>query len=155
GKSEGELVDLVRIADEQRYAIVLLDGHGPLALAAAGHWIAHGHESRLLYEPLRATDRVLAWPLLPKSIAPTLSARRIEDAETREEVAQAFLAQRNLATLTQKPWTYEWMHATLRLIQAQPQLLPIETLLDAFRVGTAPYEALLAASDDARVVAKF
>jgi hypothetical protein len=40
GKSEGELVDLVRIADQRKYAVILLEGHGPLAFRAAGHWIA-------------------------------------------------------------------------------------------------------------------
>src|SRR4051812_5053095 len=69
GKSEGELVDLVRIADKRAYAVVLLDGHGPLAFRAAGHWIGRGHEDRLVYEPLRATDRVLCWPFLLKSTA--------------------------------------------------------------------------------------
>src|ERR1700730_8056798 len=91
GKSEGELVDLVRLADRRDHAVVLLDGHGPLAFRAAGHWHARGHESRLIYEPLHATDRVLCWHMLPNSAASTVSQRRIADEETRDDVAQCFL----------------------------------------------------------------
>src|SRR2546421_4543731 len=115
GKSEGELVELVRLADERRHAIVLLDGHGPLALAAAGHWEARGHESRLVYEPLLATDRVLSWDMLPRSSAPTAAERRLEDAETREDLLQCFLAQRNLDTVNDRPWTKEWLEGAVRL----------------------------------------
>ena len=76
GKSEGELVDLVRLADNGRHAVVLLDGHGPLAFRAAGHWLSRGHEARLVYEPLRATGRALCWTMLPKSHARSLSVRQ-------------------------------------------------------------------------------
>src|ERR1700716_2864445 len=69
GKSEGELVDLVRLAEGREYAVVLLDGHGPLAFRAAGHWAARGQEPRMVYEPLRETDRVLCWDMLPRSRA--------------------------------------------------------------------------------------
>src|SRR5437762_10831609 len=79
GKSEGELVDLVRLADRHEYAVVLLDGHGPLAFRAAGHWSARGHEPRIVYEPLEATGRVLCWHMLPRSDAADLSRRRIDD----------------------------------------------------------------------------
>src|SRR5437870_8171409 len=82
GKSEGELVELVRLAGRGDHAVVLLDGHGPLAFRAAAHWAARGLEHRIIYEPLAATDRVLCWDMLPKSHAPTLSRRLIEDAET-------------------------------------------------------------------------
>ena len=54
GKSEGELVDLVRLADWHDHAVVLLDGHGPLAFRAAGHWERAGYEGRMVYEPLDA-----------------------------------------------------------------------------------------------------
>src|SRR5262249_14552812 len=94
GKSEGELVDLARLADRRDHAIVLLDGHGPLAFAAAGHWAHRGHEERMLVEPLAATARTLCWQMLPKSAAPTASQRSIEDAETTDEIAQCFMAQR-------------------------------------------------------------
>src|SRR3954469_16042094 len=69
GKSEGELNELVRLADRRDCAVVLLDGHGPLALAAAGHWAARGHEPRLVYEPLDATTRTLCFDMLPRSQA--------------------------------------------------------------------------------------
>ncbi len=36
-KSESELVELARLADRRDYAVVLLDGHGPLAFSTAGH----------------------------------------------------------------------------------------------------------------------
>lgn len=48
GKSEGELRDLIRLAKRRDYAVVLLDGHGPLAATAAGHWAARGHEHRVV-----------------------------------------------------------------------------------------------------------
>src|SRR5437762_7209947 len=86
GKSEGELVDLVRLADRGDHAVVLLDGHGPLAFAAAGHWAARGHEPRLVYEPLDATDRVLAWDMLPRSTAADPARRELEDAEARDDL---------------------------------------------------------------------
>src|SRR4051812_39230253 len=81
GKSEGELADLIRLGRRGDYAVVLLDGPGPLAFAAAGHWAARGLEDRLAYEPLDATDRVLGWHMLPRSSALTLSRRRLADAE--------------------------------------------------------------------------
>jgi hypothetical protein len=98
---------------------------------------------------------VLCWSLLPKSAAITLPDRRIDDAETRNEIAQCFLAQRNQATLNDKPWTKEWLEAVLWLAQAQPGLMPIEALLDAFRVGSAGYQQLLTNADNPEIVAKF
>jgi hypothetical protein len=155
GKSEGELVDLVRLAGRRDYAVVLLDGHGPLALRAAGHWAARGHEDRLVYEPLEATERVLCWHMLPRSTASGVSQRLIEDAETREEVAQCFLAQRNLDTLTDRPWTKEWLEAAISLCLAQPGPEPLGSLTHAFDVGSADYERLLGSCTDEGLVAKF
>ena len=143
GKSEGELVDLVRLADRSDYTVVLLDGHGPLARAAAGHWASRGHESRLVYEPLSATDRVLAWDMLPPSRDSDHSRRLLEDAETTDEVAQCFLAQRNLLSVNDKPHTKEWLDAAIALCLAQPHPEPLTSLLHAFRTGTAGYERLL------------
>src|SRR5688572_29668896 len=94
GKSEGELVELVRLAGRRDCAVVLLDGHGPLALAAAGHWSHRGHGDRLLYEPLDATGVVLGWEMLPQSHAPDPSRRLLEEAQIRDDVAQCFIAQR-------------------------------------------------------------
>jgi hypothetical protein len=155
GKSEGELVDLVRLANRGDVAVVLLDGHGPLAFRAAGHWAARGHEGRIVYEPLRATDRALCWEMLPRSAAPRLPDRRIEDAETRDEVAQCFLAQRNLASLADRAWTKEWMEAAIDLCLAQPETQPLPALLDAFRIGTPRYERLLLRCDREEIVTKF
>src|SRR5947208_407227 len=94
GKSEGEVVELVRLADRRDHAIILLDGHGPLAFAAAGHWAHCGHEGRLIYEPLDATDRVLCWDMLARSAASAPSRRRLEDAETRDDLVQCLAAPR-------------------------------------------------------------
>src|SRR4051794_15470351 len=80
GKSEGELVDLVRFADRGDCAVVLLDGHGPLAFSAAGHWAARGHEARIVYEPLDATERVLCWDSLPRSEGLDPARQRLEYA---------------------------------------------------------------------------
>src|SRR5205807_2537781 len=102
-----------------------------------------GFEDRMVYESLHATDRVLCWHMLPKSTAQSLSQRRIEDAETRDEVAQCFMAQRNLDTLSDKPWTKEWLEATILLCLAQPSPEPLGSLLNAFRCGSAEYERLL------------
>ena len=155
GKSEGELVDLVRLADGGGHAVVLLDGHGPLAFAAAGHWAARGHERRVVFEPLDATDRVLSWDMLPRSLSAAPLRRLLDDAETREEVAQCFFAQRNLATLNDRPLTREWLEAAIALGLSQPQPEPLPSLLAAFRVGSAEYERLLGACGDAEIVAKF
>jgi hypothetical protein len=155
GKSEGELVDLVRLARRGDCAVVLLDGHGPLAFRAAGHLAARGHEARIVYEPLSATDRVLCWDMLPRSAAPTRSGRLIADAETRDELAQCFYAQRNLATLVEKPWTQEWLQAAVALCIAQPRPEPLASLLEAFRVGSPGYERLLRDCGEPEVVAKF
>ena len=155
GKSEGELVELVRLAGRRDHAVVLLDGHGPLAFRTAGHWQARGHECRMIYEPLHATDRLLCWNMLPKSTAAVLSQRRIEDEETRDEVVQCFLAQRNLDTLNDKPWTKEWLEAAISLCLSQPQPESLASLLSAFRIGSAEYERLLRHSTHSEVVAKF
>ncbi len=155
GKSEGELQDLIRLARRRDYAVVLLDGHGPLAFSAVGHWAARGHEDRLVYEPLHATDRTLCWSMLPSSAGATESGRRLDDAETRDEVAQCFLAQRNLATVNDRPWTKEWLDAAIDLLLSQPQPRPLPSLLSAFRIGSAEYETLLRESGREEVVAKF
>jgi hypothetical protein len=155
GKSEGEMVDLVRLAERRDCAVVLLDGHGPLAFRTAGHWAARGHEARMVYEPLDATERVLCWIMLPKSSASTLSRRLIEDAETRDEVAQCFLAQRNLVSIDDRPWTKEWLDAAITLCLSQPQVEPLGSLLNAFRVGSADYERLLRYCEREDVVEKF
>lgn len=155
GKSEGELVDLVRLAGRRDCSVVLLDGHGPLAFSAAGHWAARGHEPRLVYEPLRATDRVLCWGMLPRSAAASASDRRLEDDETRDEVAQCFMAQRGVATFQDRPATREWLEAAIALCLAQPSEEPLPSLLDAFRPGSAGYERLLGGCDRLDLAAKF
>ncbi len=109
----------------------------------------------MVYEPLLATDRVLCWNMLPRSAAPTLSQRRNEDAETTDEVAQCFLAQRNLDTLSDRPWTKEWLEAAVSLCLSQPESQPLGSLLDAFRVGSTDYERLLRDSQEPAVIAKF
>lgn len=155
GKSEGELVDLVRLADRGDCAVVLLDGHGPLAFRAAGHWAHRGHEGRIVYEPLDATDRVLAFEMMPQSSASDAFRRSLDDAETREELAQCFMNQRGLLTLTDRAWTQEWLHAALALCLNQPQAQPLASLRDAFRPATGRYERLLRSCLDGDVVAKF
>jgi hypothetical protein len=155
GKSEGELVDLVRLAEGRSCAVVLLDGHGPLAMQTAGHWEARGLEGRMVYEPLKATDRALCWDMLPRSTAATAEARRLEDAETRDEVAQCFLAERDLETLRDRPWTKDWLEAAIALCLAQPQPEPLTSLLAAFHPGSADYRRLLSRCRDAAVIAKF
>ncbi len=155
GKSEGELIDLVRLAERRDCAVVLLDGHGPLAVAAVGHWALKGHERRVVYEPLDATDRVLAWDMLPPSRAADRSRRLLEDGETTEEVAQCFLAQRNLSSVNDKPYTKEWLDAAIALCLSQPRSEPLPSLLHAFRVESAGYERLLRECRQPDVTAKF
>ena len=148
-------MDLARLAERREYAVVLLDGHGPLAFRAAGQWISRGHEARLVYEPLDATGRVLCWPMLTRSTSDTSSGRKIEDAQIRDEVAQCFIAQRNLPSLADRPWTKEWLEAAIDLCLSQALTRPLPTLLDAFRAGTAGYERLIRGSDRPDVIEKF
>ena len=105
GKSEGELVDLVRLAGRNDCAVVLLDGHGPLAFRTVGEWAARRHEHRIVYETIHDTSRVLGWNLLPASLAHTPAAERLDRAETRDDLVQCFIAPRNLGTLADRPLT--------------------------------------------------
>lgn len=155
GKSEGEMVDLVRLADTAQAAVVVLDGHGPLALKTAGHWLARGHEPRLVYEPLHATARVLCWNMLTRSAAADPSRRLLDDAETRDELAQCFVVQRNLASLADRPLTKEWLEAAIDLCLGQPQTEPLGSLVSAFRIGTPEYERLIGDCDRREVTEKF
>ena len=155
GKSEGELADLIRLARRRDCAVVVLDGHGPLAFRTAGHWAARGHEARIVYEPLDAADRVLCWHMLPRSDAADPSVRRLRDSETRDDIAQCFLAQRDLATLADRPLTREWAEAAIDLSLSQPGPEPLTTLADAFRPGTPGFTRLLRDSDRADLVEKF
>jgi len=155
GKSEGELADLARLAERRDYALVLLDGHGPLAFRAGGHWISRGHEARLVYEQLSATDRVLCWPMLTRSLSVSPSLRRIEDAQTRDEVTQSFLSYRNVASLTDRPWTKEWLEAAIDLCLSQPEPQPLPAILSAFHPGSPEYRRLLLNSDRHALVEKF
>jgi hypothetical protein len=155
GKSQGELVELVRLAESGGCAIVLLDGHGPLASSAAGYWAHRGHASRLVYEPLNATDRVLCWNMLPRSGAADPSRRILEDAEATEDISQCFLAQRSLLSVSDKPYTKEWLDAAIALCLAQPQSEPLTSLPHAFRVDSPDYERLLRECRQQDIVAKF
>ena len=155
GKSEGEMVDLVRLADRRAAAVVVLDGHGPLAFRTAGHWIARGHGDRVVYEELHRTDRVLCWNMLPHSPAADPARRRLDDAEARDELAQCFLVQRNLATLNDRPLTKEWLEAAITLCLAQPAAEPLTSLPAAFRVGSAEYERLLRDCGSVETAARF
>ncbi len=155
GKSEGELVDLVRLARRRDCAVVVLDGHGPLAFRAAGHWAARRHADRIVYEPLDATERVLCWDMLARSRSADPHRRRIEDAQTRDDIAQCFLAPRNIDTLSDRPWTKEWLEAAIDLCLSQPSPEPLVSLPSAFAVGSADYERLLAGSDRPDLVARF
>lgn len=155
GKSAGELVDLVRLADRGDCAVVLLDGHGPLAFQIAGHWASRGHEGRVVYETLDATDRVLAFEMIPPPAGADPLRRSLETAEMRDELSQCLMNQRGLVTLTDRAWTKEWLEAALTLCLAQPQPEPLTSLLHAFRIGTGEYERLLRDCRDDALVAKF
>ena len=60
-----------------------------------------------------------------------------------------------LLSLADRGYTKEWLDATLALCLAQPETVPLPSLLSAFRVGTRPYQQLLDACTDPEVVAKF
>jgi hypothetical protein len=155
GKSEGELVELVRLAERRTHAVVLLDPHGPLARRSVGHWARRGHEPRVVYEPLAATDRVLGWPLVPPITGTTPAARRLERAEARDDLAQCLTAPRGVGSLADRPLTREWVDAALGLLLLQRDPFPLTALPDAFRVGSPGYRRLLAGCDDPALVAKF
>ena len=155
GKSEGELVNLVRLADRNEAAIVVLDGHGSLAFKTTGHWIARGYQARLVYEPLHATTRVLCWNMLTRSAAADPSRRLLEDAETRDELSQCFVVQRNLASLADRPLTKEWLEAAIDLCLGQPQTVPLGSLASAFRIGTPEYKRLIGDCDRREITGKF
>lgn len=155
GKSVGEMVELLRLAERGDHAVVLLDGHGPLAVATVGHWVVRGHESRIVYEPLDAVDRVLAWPMLPRSRSLDPTRRLLEDTETRDEIVQCLLAQRNIATLTDRPWTREWIEAAVALSLFQPRPEPLSALVSAFHPRTAEYERLMRHCEQPDVAEKF
>lgn len=155
GKSEGELVDLVRLAGRRDCAVVLLDAHGPLAVRTVGEWVARRHEPRIVYEPVHDTSRVLGWNLLPPSLARTPGARRLELAETRDDLVQCFIAPRNLGTLADRPLTREWLEAAVSLALCQPDPEPFSALPFAFQVGSSGYKRLLAACTDPALVGRF
>lgn len=148
-------MELVRLANQREHAVVLLDGHGPLAFRAAGHWAIEGYEHRLVYESLDATDRVLCWNMMPPSSSHDPVRRSLEDAETREDLVQCFIAPRDLLSIVDKPWTKEWLDAAIGLGLAQPQFEPLTILLSAFQVGSAAYERLLRDCRHPALVAKF
>lgn len=155
GKSEGELVDLARLADRRDYAVVLLDGHGPLAWRTLGNWVARRHESRIVYEPIHDTRRVLGWNLLPPSLAVTPEAKRLEQAETRDDLVQCFIAPRNLGTLADRPLTREWLEAAISLVLHQTEPPCFTRLPAAFHIGSPDYRRLLAHCTDARLIGRF
>lgn len=155
GKSAGELADLVRIARRGDHAVVLLDGHGPLASQAAGHWAARGHFARTVYESLEATDSVLCWDMLPRSTHPDRSRQLLEDAQTRDDVAQAFLAQRQLQSAVDRPWTKEWLDNAIDLCLAQPHPEPLASLPAAFRIGSLDYRRLIQDCTRGEVAGRF
>lgn len=148
-------MEVVRLADRRECAVVLLDGHGPLAFRAAGHWAARGHEARLVYEPLDATARVLCWDPLVRFASPDPAVRRLRDAETRDDVVQCFLAQRDLASLTDRPLTREWMEAAIDLCLSQPGPVALTSVPDAFRAGTPAFARLVRECDRPDVAEKF
>ena len=61
GKSEGLKIDLLRIAQEGRYAVLILDKPGKLAKEMVGHLSANGFEKRTLYEKADDFRRLLRW----------------------------------------------------------------------------------------------
>ena len=65
------------------------------------------------------------------------------------------MAQRDLASLNDKPWTKEWLEAAISLCLAQPAAEPLGSLLDAFRIGSAAYERLLGSCDRPEIVGRF
>ena len=155
GKSEAELVELLRIGRRRDTAIVLLDPHGPLARKAVGHWIGRGDEPRIIYEPLHDTERVLAWPMIPPVRGLTVEARRLERAETRDDLAQCLMAPRGYGSLADRPLTREWLEAALALLLAQREPAMLLRLPEAFRIGSPGYRRLLAGCDDRPVVDRF
>ena len=125
-KSDGELGELVLLADERgvpsRSAMVM-----SLAFRAA-----LGHEAPMVYEPLRATDRGLCLSMLPESAASPLD--RLEDAETRDELVQCFLAQRNLPSLNDRTWAKKWTEPAITSPSPSPRWIRCRRFSSASRL---------------------
>src|SRR5437588_47853 len=77
------------------------------------------------------------------------------NAETIDEVGQCFLAQRNLGTVNDRPWTKEWLEAAIGLCLSQPRPESLASVPCAFRVGSSEYERLLRDSARPGLVARF
>lgn len=155
GKSEGELIDLVKLAETTPTAIVVLDGHGPLAQRLTQVWFDAGYQNRLLYEPLTAVDRTLSWPMLTRSQDTHPAKRRIEDTEIRDDLVHCFLAPRGLESLANRALTKEWLEGALDLVIAQPQPEELSILLSVFQIGSPELERLLRNCDRPDIVFKF
>ena len=130
--------------ERRDYAVVLLDGHGPLAFRAAGHWAARGHEAP---PRLRAPRRDRPRPLLGHA-APVRRRGRPRGGSSRTprpatRSPSASLAQRNLDSLTDRPWTKEWLDAAIGLCLSQPQAEPLASLLGRLPRGVGGVRAAL------------
>ena len=98
---------------------------------------------RIVYEPLTPPTASSAGTCCRGPPPPTPSRRLIEDAETRDEVAQCFMAQRNLDTAQRQALDQGVAGGRDRPLPVAAAAEPLGSLLAAFRVGSAEYERLL------------
>ncbi len=152
GKTEGMKPDLLRIAKEGKCSVVGLDLPGTLGTDMVGQLCAAGMQTRTLFEPARATDRVLSWPFI-EQLDFTDPLKEEENRVAVENFLLALWSKRGLKSGEEKPWTKKYAVAATRIFASQPVMPTLDKLDCLFQIGSPEQEELLqkaAARDSVR-----
>lgn len=155
GKSEAELVRLVRLARCGDCAIVLLDPPGTLARNFLLHLDRIGQASRVLYDRLADTDFVPGYDWLAPSSNPDALQREAENDERVREFASILLRRRGIQDTASTPLIEETVLAALRLYLYQEVPVPLPWLADVFDVRSSARAHLLSHCTEPNLVRTF
>jgi len=149
GKTQHQLVEILRAALEKEYAIVVLDGKGSLAFQAAGQLIAYGQERRIIYDELPSRDgRALAWDFLPGVEEHDPFAASVAKEVVREEFKQLWLAKKGLVSDEDKGFTREVMDLAVGVMLNQRPRKPLPWVHSVFLPKSERFQVLAAECTD-------
>jgi hypothetical protein len=156
GKSVSQIEAVVKAADANNTAIVVLDPHGDsLAWPLLTHLVARGHKHRIRFDRFSNFKRVLDWQFLTPSTARSSVERHAENTETIGAFTNILLRRSGSDSLASAPLKEEWVNNACWLYIHQDTPPGEDKLVYAFEPDTKEFKSLLENCTDEEALRPF
>ena len=154
GKSYSEIFAILAAA-AAGLAIIVLDPHREsLAWNALQHLIAHGYQSRIIWDSLEYLERTPKYRFLKRSKAQGLRKAK-ENHQEAEQFTELLCRRRDQQSLASAPLTEEWTMKAVLFLLNQPCDHPAADLRFAFKTDRNEFQRLLHGCTDPHIRSEF